>query len=257
MKSLKISSLQLRHKKQKWSLSDSARPQSGHRDPGERAKYVPGMTSPVPSRVASSSLQSGLKVAGFQHVNTNWPSPLHNKLLCCKKTSVPSVLWLNPGFVPLSATVWEPVISQFSFTGWSFFRMLAWAGIRALAASIVFANEKSFPWGLWKLSVEFFQSMSSGSIRVSRNWEYTELQIRGSHRTLFPVSHFPYNFKTAVIVRAPTSCSGVGGMKQYAKLRTGWKSILSANKHSLEDSSQPQWVCTLSLSLFSDPGGKF
>ena len=157
MKSLKISSLQLQHKKRKWSLSDSTRPQSGSRDPGERAKYVPGMTSRVPSRVASSSLQPGLSVAEFQHVNTNWPSPLHNKLLCCKKTSVPSVLQLNPGFVPVSPTIWEPVIPQFSFTGWPFFRMLAWAGIRTSAASIVSSNGKSFLWGLWKLSVEFFQ----------------------------------------------------------------------------------------------------
>lgn len=192
MKSLKISSLQLRPKKQKWSLSDSSRPQSGNRDPGERAKYVPGMTSPVPSRVASSSLQPGLKAAGFQHVNTNWPSPLHNKLLCCKKTSVPSVLQLNAGFVPLSPIIWEPVIPQFSFTGWSFFRMLAWAGIRASAASIVSSNGKSFPWGLWKLSVEFFQTMSSGSIRASRGWEDAELQIRGRQNPISSITFSLY-----------------------------------------------------------------
>lgn len=192
MKSLKISSLQLRPKKQKWSLSDSSRPQSGNRDPGERAKYVPGMTSPVPSRVASSSLQPGLKAAGFQHVNTNWPSPLHNKLLCCKKTSVPSVLQLNAGFVPLSPIIWEPGIPQFSFTGWSFFRMLAWAGIRASAASIVSSNGKSFPWGLWKLSVEFFQTMSSGSIRASRGWEDAELQIRGRQNPISSITFSLY-----------------------------------------------------------------
>lgn len=254
MKSLKISSLQLRHKKQKWSLSDSSRPQSGNRDPGERAKYIPGMTSPVPRRVASSSLQPGLKAAGFQHVNTNWPSPRHNKLLCCKKASVPSVLQLNPGFVPLSPIIWEPVIPQFSFTGWSFFRMLAWAGIRASAASIVSSNGKSFPWGLWKFSVEFFQSMSSGSIKASRGWEYAELQIRGRHRILFPVSHSPYTFKAAVIVRALTSCSGVG---HEAVWKLGSGSILSANEHSVEDSSQPQWALALSLSLSSDPGSQF
>ena len=47
-----ISSLQLRHKKQKWGLIVMD-PRYGNREPGERAHHVPGMTSPVVNRAAS------------------------------------------------------------------------------------------------------------------------------------------------------------------------------------------------------------
>lgn len=68
----------------------------------------------------------------------------------------------------------------------------------------------------------------------------------GEDRILFPVSHSPYTFKAAVIVRAPASCSAVGHEAVW-KLGSGWKSILSANEHSFEDSSHPQWALALSL----------
>lgn len=171
-----------------------------------------------------------------------------NKLPSCKKTSVPSVLQLNLGSVSLSSNYLRSQQTlRFPFTDWSFFSMPVVEQISG--HQVLTFSESNFFEGyensLWNGIIR------SMNIKASGSQKFTELQIRRGHRTPFPVSNFPVILKDVAIVRAPTSCSGVWHEAVW-KLGTGWKLVLSANKHSVEDSSQP----SQDLCLSSDPEGE-